>query len=310
MGIDELEYSYLAGQNGIYTGSLNEQRVRYYNSQAGTNYGNVNEAEMAFLRSKTSATTKSINDLWRAYLVSIGISETFSIDEMKVALWSGGGVSSFSPSDISGLLLWLKSESLDVLSDTDPISTWVDSSGGGFDATQSLTKRPTKQTVGGVSIARFDGVNDSLINATMTAIGTGDFHLFVVAYALTGSVTVFTVGNGAGSNPLVSRVANNLYVNPLGSGTNVTDGAWALDTWKLIEVKEASGTVGAKFYGGSETTGALTTSTNAGYVIGDYSNTESQMFKGDIAEVILYNSIISGDNLTNIESYLATKYGL
>src|SRR5690606_14284499 len=43
----------------------------------------------------------------------------------------------FSPADIAGLKLWLDATAITGLSDSDPVTTWVDQSGEGNDATQS-----------------------------------------------------------------------------------------------------------------------------------------------------------------------------
>lgn len=225
----------------------------------------------------------------------------------------------FSPLSIAGLLVWLKADSISG-NDGDAIATWSDSSGNGFDATQVTgTKQPLlKKGVNGINgknVLRFDGSNDAMGNSTKTALGTGDYHIFFLVKRNGGLSwrTAFASGNSAGSNTMISAqdAVDNIYVNPFGSGTNVTDGAFTDATAILIEVKEVSGTVSVKKYGGSETSGALVTSPDAGYVIGDYDPAvTSQPFPGDIAELVIYPSVISGQNLTDLEAYFATKYGI
>jgi len=73
----------------------------------------------------------------------------------------------FSPSDISSLHLWYKSDSISGLSHNDTVSTWADSSSNGFDATQATTSlKPTykssSDTLNGYPSVYFDGVDDYL----------------------------------------------------------------------------------------------------------------------------------------------------
>lgn len=218
----------------------------------------------------------------------------------------------FSPSDISGIRLWLKSESLDAISNDATIATWTDSSGGGFDASQSTeSSKPIKQTVSGKSVCRFVST-DRLFSTTMTAIGTSEFHTFIVLKRNGGSGdrTIFSLGNGAGANGLHNvDPGNNYYFNPAGSG-GFADGASVDATTEIMEVRKSSGTVYVKKYGGSESSSALTVNTDAGFVLGSYNEAGAQPFAGDVFEVIVYPSNLSAGNLSSVESYLATKYGL
>ena len=74
----------------------------------------------------------------------------------------GVGFPTFLPSQISGLKLWLKADSLS-LSDGDAVGTWADQSGNANDATQTTAvNKPSFKTniVNSKPVIRFDGVND------------------------------------------------------------------------------------------------------------------------------------------------------
>lgn len=222
--------------------------------------------------------------------------------------------SPFVPTDLANLRLWLEADQITGLADNDPVDTWNDESGNGYDATITLTKRPLyiASAVNSLPAVRFDGSNDTMGNSTMTGVGTGDFHLFIVQKRNAGSDfrTIMSVGSG-GSSPLVSvEPSHNYYVNPLGSGSGVTDGANPNATWELLEVKRSSGTFYIKKYGGSESSGALTSTGATGYVLSGYTTDPFQAWPGDMAAVVLYTDVKSGADLTDIETYLVDKYAL
>src|SRR4051812_19518760 len=77
---------------------------------------------------------------------------------------AAGGSSAFAPTDISGLKLWLKADSLS-LNDGDAVTTWTDSSGNSNTASQgTAANKPTYKTavLNALPVVRFDGSNDYL----------------------------------------------------------------------------------------------------------------------------------------------------
>lgn len=87
------------------------------------------------------------------------------------------------PSSIAGLVGWWKADAL-TLADGDPVSSWTDSSGNGFDATQATpANQPVFNTgqLNGLPAVNFNGSSDSLAAAiTSTA---QPFTVFAVADA-------------------------------------------------------------------------------------------------------------------------------
>src|SRR5690348_4328042 len=78
----------------------------------------------------------------------------------------------FSPTDISGLKLWVKADQIGGLSDGDPVSTWSDQSGVGNDMTSSGSNRPTYKTgiLNSFPIVRFDGSDDFLEKSSFSGV--------------------------------------------------------------------------------------------------------------------------------------------
>jgi len=77
---------------------------------------------------------------------------------------------SWTPADLADLRAWYKADAITGLSDGDPVSTWSDSSGGGYDLTQTSTARPLYQTntLNGLPVVEFDG-SDDFIEASTAA---------------------------------------------------------------------------------------------------------------------------------------------
>lgn len=232
---------------------------------------------------------------------------------IQTAMQSGGGAAAWNPASIAGLQLWLDASQITGLNDGDAVATWTDASGNGWHATQSTASaRPTFQTgeINGKPVVRFDGVDDSILNAT-----------FAVSQPCTWFVVVKTTG-GHGVNRFI--------LDAVGAATDRQCLIYFPSTtkWNLYAnlFFEESGTTGATFksiqavfngassqivVGGTTTTGNPGSSNLAnGYRIGNAYGGTAFHFGGDIAEMGCYNSVLSGANLSALQSYLNAKYGL
>ncbi len=81
-----------------------------------------------------------------------------------------GGVS-WVPTDIDGCVLWLRSDSIEGLSDGDPVGTWTDQSGLGNNATQSTELNKPLFYSGSPSYVSFGGTNH-VMTLTNNFVGT------------------------------------------------------------------------------------------------------------------------------------------
>ncbi len=90
---------------------------------------------------------------------------------------------SFSPSDVSGLSVWLKADSITGISNEDTFGFWGDSSASTNDFSQSTaSKKPTyissSSELNSKPVVRFDGVDDVL--TSNDTFSFDDFAAFVV----------------------------------------------------------------------------------------------------------------------------------
>lgn len=200
---------------------------------------------------------------------------------------TGGGGGFSDPTDISGLMLWLKADAIVGLSDGDPVSTWEDSSTANNDFAQSTAlQKPTYQTneLNSLPIVRFDGGNDSLVSGSIT--GLTDYTVFIVAKdASASNMWVLEMGNT--NNSIITNYSNAGQYGHYSPESPI--GANSTTLFKIVSTSIGSTATGAWILGAS---------------------TGGQYYGGDIAEVICYDSDLSGGDITNVTSYLETKYGL
>lgn len=95
------------------------------------------------------------------------------------------------------LLLDLEADML-LLSDGDPVSTWADQSGNGYDFTQTGDARPTKQTIGSYPTVVFDGIGNWMLGQNWAALDNLP------------SFAVFAVIDENAAGDIFSKIGNNL----------------------------------------------------------------------------------------------------
>jgi hypothetical protein len=244
-----------------------------------------------------------------------------------------------SPDAVTGLALWLKADSLS-LNDTDPVSTWTDSSSNGLNATQTSTKRPLYRTnqKHGLPGVVFDGTDDCLVTAAMNLTGTSAITVFAVfSAASTGDQVVVEMSADYNAQTdsfiLYRETGNKVQADCRGNtGDNVDKSANSLTTVprlataiydkaaSLIPTEEASVWVGGVPWGWlgysvvGDTRGTAFNNTNAFgnrvLNIGARNNGASLPLNGALYELIVYNTLLSGANLAGIEWYLNDKWEL
>lgn len=245
----------------------------------------------------------------------------------------------FSPAKVSGLQIWLDaSDSSTVFqsnggsaasADGDPLGYWMDKSGNGWHYTQaSGTNKPAIRTnvQNAKPVIRFDGVNDYIDAAGPTST-TADVHIFIIAKA--SSTTNFArpfFWTGTANN-------NGMYGTPMYTGGINFDLRAANGQELSGGVFRATTDISSAFFGfectfnGTSKTGeifksgvSLGTSTNASIstvaASGKYSRvgaagsfgTPATYWSGDVAEVVVYDSIKTGADLTALRAYFTAKW--
>jgi len=223
------------------------------------------------------------------------------------------------PASVSGLVLWLDSDTLS-LSDLDPVDTWMDSSGVGNNVFQdSASAYPTyvQNQLNGHAVVRFDGVDDSLYSPPYGTLSMTEATVFVVRNAETWAaalsvaeeetvqeeylvfdqsvvhhseafnyVELFHQDSHPGYFLQVGRFANGpldlqSFLNGVASTrtVNVAGSPWGYNPVPRYV------RVGGRAFGW-------------------------QRFGGDIAAIVMYNRVLTDSERIGVEEYLNVKYAL
>lgn len=192
-----------------------------------------------------------------------------------------------------------------VSSDGQSVQQWNDSSGNGRNASQSTSgNRPLYKVniVNGQSVLRFDGSNDYMTGSVSSLAQPN--VLFVVIKETTNQSGHFFDGTGSTRNLFGIGTNYQLY-----AGSAIDIGTRNQGVWHLYEGLFDGASSQAWIDGTSIGTGnvgsqALNTTFHIGAGDGG-----SPVLAGDMAEVLFYDSISSG-NQTTIRNCLKSKYGL
>jgi hypothetical protein len=200
------------------------------------------------------------------------------------------------PSDITGLLAWHSASDIEGLSDNDDVSTWADLSGNSKDFTQGTAGYcPHYKTniINSLPALLFDNSDDVMNSPSITGIKT------IVIVAKYDGAT-FGAYNG-----LVTGPSGNIW--------------WLGNSGDTQWYTGESG--GQTFFKDGE---RLTTSvTNAWHIFLNKTDTAqdfavrlgqdrsyTRTWKGYVAEVCIYDTALTGDNLSNLILYLSGKYNI
>ena len=230
----------------------------------------------------------------------------------------------------SGLMLALNAENLlAVTSYGQPVTNWPDASSYRSNPTAAGSGAPTlvSNAIGGRPAVRFDGVNDFLALPGAYSNFTGGLTLFVVMRptVLQPGAKVLLLGNGAGAaNIGVGRAGTTSgyeYFTNNASGnytTLPTTSGMVAGQASLLALRQQAGSVNSLSYAeifqnGTALAGkavyvppVTTRSTN--YIGKSYWG--DGFFQGDVAEVLLYNRVLTTTEQNAVQSYIATRYGL
>lgn len=215
----------------------------------------------------------------------------------------------FSPDDIAGLQLWLAASSI-AGADGDPVGTWADQSGNGNDATSTLDQRPLLKKgangIGNENVLLFDGTDDIMTIPFDADVQGPSFTQFIVFEPDAAGVRgIFDNNRGVswtwytlGGNLNADGLGGNVIVGAVSSATpyvaSRTNGGGAQATWLD---GAAGGTNSGAVPGGS-----------ADFLIGQLS--DGFPFTGKIAEILVYNTVLSTSDREAVEDYLGEKYGI
>lgn len=235
---------------------------------------------------------------------------------------------SFSPGNLASLVAWYDASQETEYSDAAGVDTLHDWSGNGYHLGQSTSgSQATYETgeLNSLPVFRMDGTDDFYDRTALTELVSGsDFAVFAVATITVGPDSVGILLSTSDR----SLTGSDRFAFPYDARITTKRQA-VFDTDVSVYNLDATNavTVGAFAIRGVTTNGAITSSTayegtTAVDTIdwdGDYDNLKltigdqhdaTQPFNGDWAEIIILSENPSAGTISDIVSYLQTKYGL
>ena len=215
------------------------------------------------------------------------------------------------PIPLSGLLAWWDVAKISA-AEGDAVSTVTDLSGNGYDLTSSSTNRPTytRTAAGPFPALYFDGVNDGMTNGSLITDRRALTTFTVIRPLRSGLQNTFLA---LGSNQF--RLQHYQTVAQLYNGSSYLFGALTgsqvpiYDDWQIVTTtNDASNSIVYKGpYTQSDT--ALSAGGQTAIALGR-DDASSTFFKGHIAEVIVYNRVLTATERMQVEARLRAKYGI
>jgi hypothetical protein len=246
---------------------------------------------------------------WRVYAIGTCKDTTVSVVERFTI---------FKPELMEGMKLWLDAGQGVQTDEYGNVSQWYDAAGNSKHATQPFVEqRPAliDKGLNNLPVIRFDGINDMLVGQNLYA-DEHNMSIFVVhkydGNRLANVQTLLAQQSSGGTKYRLYTNAKTNFTTLFGVGTGTPVGVIASgsDYFTLTSVVSSSQT--SIFSNGmpnaSATLGNIT-GLESEFVIGAHlSNNITQVFSGDIAEIIIFNRALSPEERKKIDTYLLSKY--
>lgn len=225
----------------------------------------------------------------------------------------------------SSLKLWLDASDLSTITESGgAVSQWSDKSGNGNHATQGTgAAQPltNANTMNGKNVITFDSTDDWLAANGVATVGEGDRTVFIVAKPTTqvdiGVMTAFQKSPDAGDTD-----QSKLEITTAGDIQHTTLTSEILDTRDWTDTPFVLSTTSAGTVGNARVNGAAA-DTNPTYTSKALSSSgffnigqeldaasPSNFYGGDIAEILIYNRILSALEIQNINNELLYNWGI
>jgi len=211
----------------------------------------------------------------------------------------------FNPTQLTGLSLWLDASDVNTITEAlGAVSAWNDKSGNGVDFAQASAPAQPETGVDKINsrnVLGFDGTNQFMPASTSITAGT----IFIIAELDPGFVDLAGLFNEAGANDenikmdaAFQRFFGNPVFPPIPSSEDFTfDGSMRIDgaVEERVELNQPF----------VLTALALAPGAFIPQVSQDFS---SRFWKGKIAEVIVYDRILTADEINQVEEYATQKW--
>ena len=230
--------------------------------------------------------------------------------------------STYSPSGINGIRLWVDANDVDGnsvadnLSNGTQISHWINKSNNQANASQNVSaKQPTISNFGqsGLSVIRFDG-NDFL-DLNLTWLASTDYTVVALESRRSSKSSNYYLGNLTGNSPNMSphfgwRDYNTYTFAQSSNDLNYDDSNYNDQVFR-IWTHHFDSTVGHKLFLGNGVKASNSNKDGFSQVFqGTIGRAKGNYFNGDLAELIAFDRAILDSERINLINYLRYKWGL
>lgn len=257
---------------------------------------------------------------WTRWRLSVTPGSTGPWDATFRIRGAGGRSSFVLPNQLSGCLLWLRGDLGIHISTFGGVDRWADQSGKGNDATafnEPFYNLPGR-SINGQKVVSFDANNSKYMTLTSSLGSPTALHAMVVHRRLQSNAVlpVLTGFWAIGGSTLLTHMpwsGDNFIYDDGGGAVRYNCGLpkVPLNQSQVYEVQNAPGSW-ANFLNGKLQFSSPTNTVGTGEptpLIGS-GQTSTVFYDGDMAEVIIYNRILSPNERSLLINYLNGRYGL
>jgi len=225
-----------------------------------------------------------------------------------------GGVAAptFVPTDIAGLVAWYDADDASTITESGGlVSQWDDKSGQGnhvAQGTSTLQPLTVDAQQNGRAIVRTDGIDDYIYVNAFSGGAIGNGHTVLIALKPDARAGVHVFYDGRNSGATRSETYNNSGTYAYFSGvvnattTNVATGFTQLTT----VYHNVNGLL--RENGVEIDTGSTGASQMNGLIVGSFQAVTNVWAAQDVGEILIYDSILAGTDLTDAENYLKARW--
>jgi hypothetical protein len=255
----------------------------------------------------------------------------------------GGVAAPFDPLSIANCQLWLDGSDTSTISlSGSAVTQWNDKSGNAKNVTQATAaRRPSSgiNTINSKNVITFGG--DDLLQAATASDWTflhnsGGSTVFAVSISDNSTAAefpIFATSTGSAQTGVALRIAYDTPTQSIGpfvstgggSGTLVslisggavtagtafyTSGIWDNNNATLANRSLWRQNGGTQFGANAQDDAPVGTNPANALIIGCNNTAGTTGYTGKIAEILLYSGVLSGTDITNVNSYLSAKWGI
>lgn len=224
----------------------------------------------------------------------------------------GFGLSTFSPADLSPFG-WYRADVATI--DGGVVSSWTDQSGNGRHLTQATAGRRPVRTASNAGLGNrpsidFDGDNDQL---RWTGTMGQPLHYFMVVIPVTngdfsgGGATAIDGGSGNSARLYIPDASSTPFFS---GGSQILNGGSGVNSTAMtvVEARMNGATSSVRINAKTAETGTLAGNAD-GITLANFGDGTSNPTASDWAELIVFDSIQSAENVTALRNYIASRYG-